>query len=131
FMQHMRLFFGWIDPIAIGFLHTFLFFSGAEKRKRFQRRNGPFIPMSGRQVLSGTSIGDDSHAAGFWNDAGTSSHIMYPVHARKPSSHSRQLVSGMARLCSTVVILPTAQGRGTRRNAIQLKTCRRTPAPFP
>lgn len=40
--------------------------------------------MSGRQFLSGTSIGDDSHGfvgEGYWNDAGTSSYTMYTVHA--------------------------------------------------
>jgi hypothetical protein len=34
FIQHARLLLGWVDPVAIGFLHTSLFFSGAEKRRR-------------------------------------------------------------------------------------------------
>jgi hypothetical protein len=43
---------------------------------------------------------------------------------------SKQLLSRMARLHNSVVFLPTALRRGTRRNAIRLKTCKRTPQVF-
>ena len=43
------------------------------------------------------------------------------IHTSEQSSE--QLMYHMARLLNAVVFLPTAQGRGTRRNAIRLKTC--------
>ena len=43
---------------------------------------------------------------------------------------SKQLLSRMARLWNMVVFFPTAIHRGTHRNAIQLKTCKRTPQGF-
>jgi hypothetical protein len=44
----------------------------------------------------------------------------------RSEASSKQLLSRMARLLNSVAFLPLALRRGTHRNAILLKTCRRT-----
>ena len=67
-----------------------------------------------------------SRAEGFWNDTGVSSHTDRSVHAHQRAQRHPQLMYRMARLWNTEAFLPLALCQRIHRNAMLLKTCKRT-----
>ena len=60
-VQHAFLFLGWVQTVLIGFPHTYIFFSGREKRKlshfHQSREERRFHPSIGKQRLSAAQVG--------------------------------------------------------------------------